>query len=58
MNLKRFVSVMNGWRDRFLSVEVGPSIDPRGLVSRRILRQTQTTGREQVTNGVALDMTH
>lgn len=37
MNLKRFVSVMNGWRDRFLSVEVGPSIDPRGLVSRRIL---------------------
>lgn len=49
---------MDGWRDRFLSVEVGPSIDPRGLVSRRILRQTQTTGREQVTNGVALDMTH
>lgn len=29
MNLKRFVSVMSGRRDRFLSGEVGPSIDPR-----------------------------
>lgn len=40
MNVKRFVSVMSGRRDRFLSGEVGPPIDSRGLVSKRILRQT------------------